>query len=116
MAGRDERSRSKKASEQAADGSLRVWAEVGITIALTNDPPQFLRTLVGHERMTQGSSLKALKSAVADVQEFNEQWLQKHVKKARRIALSSMAEADEEEEESRLSTKERARRRAGRRR
>lgn len=116
MEGRTERSRTKKASETAKEGSLRVWGEVGVTICLTNDPPQFLRVLFGHERLTTGTTATALKNATAEIEEYNERQLQRHVKSARRIALKSMSEADEEEEDANLTTRERARRRAGKRR
>ena len=117
MEGRTERSRTVKTTQAPKeDGRLRVWAEVGITIALTENPPQFLRVLFGHERLTSGPTQTALKEATAEIMEFNERELQKQVKRARQIALQSMSEADEEEETSSLSTRDRARRRAGKRR
>lgn len=43
-------------SDLALGRSVRVWGEVSITVAVTDDPPQFIKVTHGHERISKSDS------------------------------------------------------------
>lgn len=80
---------TKRGSVIILGDSVRVWSEVGVTIAVTDEPPQFLRFTFGHERIAKSSSQADVVKAEALVDEFNEKILDKRLKKYRRMFRSS---------------------------
>ena len=40
--------------------AVRVWGEVGVTLAVTQEPPQFIRYSFGHERIAPNDSAETL--------------------------------------------------------
>lgn len=78
--------------------SVRVWSEVGVTVAVTEDPPQFLRFTFGHERIAKNGSTEEIKRTAALVDEFNEAELERRLNKYRRILRRSTDDDDDSEE------------------
>jgi hypothetical protein len=72
--------------------SVRVWSEVGVTIAVTDDPPQFLRFSFGHERIAKSSSQEEIRKTAALVDEFNEAELDRRLAKYRRVVKRAGSE------------------------
>jgi hypothetical protein len=71
--------------------SVRVWGSVGVTIAVTDDPPQFLRFEFGHERISKNGTQEEIRKTATLIDEFNEKELDKRLKKYRRLFRSAEA-------------------------
>lgn len=71
--------------------SVRVWSSVGVTISVTDDPPQFLRFEFGHERIAKNGTQEEIRKTATLIDEFNEKELDKRLKKYRRLFRSSEA-------------------------
>jgi hypothetical protein len=80
--------------------SVRVWSEVGVTVAVTDDPPQFLRFTFGHERIAPSSTQTDIKKTEALVNEFNEFILEKRLKQYQRMFRRSEIQVESESESS----------------
>lgn len=76
---------TKQGSVIILGDSVRVWSEVGVTIAVTDDPPQFLRFTFGHERIAKNGTQEEIRKTATLVDEFNEKELDKRLKKYRRL-------------------------------
>lgn len=46
-----------------SEDSVRVWCEAGVTLAVTDNPPQFVRFTVGMERMSPRSDADSVARA-----------------------------------------------------
>lgn len=79
--------------------SVRVWSEVGVTIAVSDDPPQFLRYTFGHERLAKNSTQEEIRKTARLVDEFNEAELDRRIGKYARLLRRETGAEDREEEE-----------------
>ena len=77
------RSRTKE------DGPVRVWAECGVTVAVTDDPPQFVRFLTGAERTAPDSSAATRERVEAELFAELEATVDKRVKKLVRLVKAA---------------------------
>ena len=80
-----------------ADGSVRVWSSVGVTIPIQNDPPAFLRFSFGHERIAKKGTAAEVSRVADAVDEFNENELQKRLKKYVRMVRVISNDPEHEE-------------------
>lgn len=69
----------KTAKSKKKPKSVRVWQEIGLTINVTEDPPQFVRITFGHERISPDDSEASLKQTERKIHDFNEEILEKRV-------------------------------------
>jgi hypothetical protein len=46
-------------SRQDSNGAIRVWSEVSVTLAVTDDPPQFVKVTIGRETMCADNPVAA---------------------------------------------------------
>lgn len=76
---------------------VRVWSEVGVTVAVTDDPPQFLRFLFGHERIAKNSTQEEIRRTANLIDEFNEGELERRLKKYVRILLRGVDDDEDDE-------------------
>jgi hypothetical protein len=65
--------------------AVRVWGEAGITIAVTDDPPQFVKFVFGHERIAPDDREATLKKVEERINTFNEEVVERRAKKYRRL-------------------------------
>jgi hypothetical protein len=98
------RSRSKGAAKGAVPESKKVlaWAEVGVTICIDPENRQYVRASFGHERYADNDSRAALLRAADELDEINEEILEKIVRKygklAREYQQSIVDDADEDDD------------------
>lgn len=97
------RSKAVKPNVIIIGDSVRVWSEVGVTVAVSDDPPQFLRFTFGHERIAKNSTQEEIRKTARLVDEFNEFELDRRVSKYKRlilreVAIGDGAEVDKDEE------------------
>lgn len=64
---------------------VRVWAEAGVTLAVSENPPQFIKFSFGHERIAPNDDMETIKRYEAMCYEFCEQVVEKRVKKLKRL-------------------------------
>lgn len=88
---------------------VRVWSEVGVTIAVTDDPMQFVRFTFGHERISKNSTAKEIARTANLVDEFNEREVEKRLRKYKRLVRRESAVQDSDD-----TPGNRAKRRLGR--
>lgn len=81
---RQKRSGTRRVKGDPA-GSVRVWGEAGVTISITDSPPQFVKVLFGHERIAPDDSLATLTRVTALIDEYNETVVEKQAKKYARL-------------------------------
>jgi hypothetical protein len=62
-----------------------------VTIAITEQPPQFVRVLFGHERIAPDDSPATLKRYRKLIDEFNEAVVAEQIEKYRAVALATQA-------------------------
>lgn len=93
--------------------SVRVWSEVGVTIAVSDDPPQFLRYTFGHERIAKNSTQEEIRKTARLVDEFNEAELERRIDKFARLLRAESVATDEDEETVRSRVHKRIERRQG---
>lgn len=91
------------------DGAVRVWSSVGITVAITDDPPQFLKLEFGHERLAKSDTTEELRRVARLIDEFNEAEIEKRVEQYTRLIRRHGVEVGEEDDSD--SVRARARRR-----
>lgn len=65
--------------------SVRVWGEAGITLAVTSDPPQFVRVSFGHERIAPDDSEATIKRYEKMVNDYNEDVVERRARKLVRM-------------------------------
>lgn len=65
--------------------AVRVWGEAGITVAITDDPPQFVKVLFGHERIAPNGSQTTLDKYEKLVNDYNEEVVERRAKRYRRL-------------------------------
>lgn len=78
-------SRSTTAQSSRKAKSVRVWAEAGVTLAVTDDPPQFIRLTVGHERIAPDDKQDTIERYETMVYEACEATLEKQIKKLKKV-------------------------------
>ena len=85
--------RKAKAKRAESDGSeqVRVWAEAGVTLAVTSDPPQFVRLTYGHERIAPDSSEATLKEYEKKVFDHCEAVVQRRAKRLVKLVRRTQA-------------------------
>ena len=76
---------SKSAKGRRNSKAVRVWAEVGITLAVTQDPPQYVKFLFGHERIAPDDKKDTIARYQSMVIENCEETVEKEVKRLSRI-------------------------------
>lgn len=64
---------------------VRVWGAVTLTIAITSDPPQFVKYEFGHERLVNNNPHSIARAEKA-IHEFNEQIVQDRIEEYRQLA------------------------------
>lgn len=67
---------------------MRVWGEAGVTVAITENPPQFVKVLFGHERIAPNDDAETIKRYTALIDAYNEEIVEKQVEKYKRLALA----------------------------
>jgi hypothetical protein len=80
------RSTTRRASER---NGVRVWGEVSITIAITDDPPQFVKVTFGHERISPSDTLADLQRTERTINEFNERTVNRRAEHYKRLAKAA---------------------------
>ena len=65
--------------------AVRVWGEAGITVAVSGDPPQFLKVMFGHERIAPSDSKVVLDKYEKLVNDYNEEVVERRAKRYRRL-------------------------------
>lgn len=75
--------------------SVRVWSEVGVTLPIGDTYAHF-RVSFGHERISPTDSTKDLKETTNLVDEFNEEQLDKMLRKYSRMVREALEEVTEE--------------------
>jgi hypothetical protein len=68
---------------------VRVWAEVGVTIAVTEDPPQFIRFSFGHEKIAPNDDQETIKRYEALVYETCEAVVERRIRRLKRLVRST---------------------------
>lgn len=71
--------------------AVRVWGEAGVTVSITEQPPQFVRVLFGHERIAPDDSPATLKRYRKLIDEFNEAVVAEQIEKYKAVALATQA-------------------------
>lgn len=66
-------------------GPVRVWSEASITVAITDDPPQFAKFSHGFEKMAPNDTDAALKRTEEEIFRSCEQVIEKRAKKLARL-------------------------------
>jgi hypothetical protein len=100
-----------------ADGSVRVWSEVGVTLPIFdaegNSTYASLRFGFGHERICKSSSVVELDRTETLIDEFNEKVLEKRLQKYQRSTRRAVTQEDDEKPKKKKgkSVQERARKR-----
>lgn len=86
-------------------GSVRVWGECSLTLAITDDPPQFLKVTFGHERLAKNDTQAEIRKTAALIDEFNEAEIARRIEQYRQLIEAEGAQSG--------SVRERARKRMG---
>lgn len=104
----------KTRKRKVADGeSVRVWSEVGVTVAVSDDPPQFLRFTFGHERLAKNGTQEEIRKTANLVDEFNEAELERRIQKYKRLIRREMEDDDDDDDgPKKESVRDRARKKA----
>lgn len=79
------RSTTPASRRKTESGSVRVWSEASVTVAITQDPPQFAKFTHGFERMAPNSSPAVLKRIEREIFEECERIVDARVRKLARI-------------------------------
>lgn len=90
----------------AGNRSVRVYSEIGITVAITDDPPQFAKVTVGHERMARNDTDEEIERAEARAYKVNEKIVERRLRQMVRLARGV-----EQQEDTRTARSSRSRRR-----
>lgn len=80
--------RPRSAASSRRRKSVRVWGEVGLTVAITEDPPQYVKVLFGHERIAPNDDETTIKRYTRMVDSYNEAEVERQVEKYKRLALA----------------------------
>lgn len=91
---------------------VRVWSEVGITVAVTDDPPQFLKFSFGHERIAKNDSIEEIRKTARLIDEFNEAELDRRLAHYKKVVMREGETERSERPPKKGSVKARARKRA----
>lgn len=73
-----------------------MWGEVGVTVAITENPPQYVKVMFGHERIAPNDDATTLRRTRALVDEYNQEVVEEQVEKYKRLALAASAVEDDE--------------------
>lgn len=73
------------ASSRATGVPVRVWSEASVTVAITQDPPQFAKFTHGFERMAPDDSPATLKKVEREIFVECERIIDIRIKKLRRL-------------------------------
>lgn len=76
--------------------AVRCWSEVGVTISVTDDPPQFLRATFGHERIAKNSTQAEISRTFRLIDEANEAELEKRIRRYKK--MFSTVDPDDDEQ------------------
>lgn len=85
MAGAD-KSRSRP------EPGVRIWAEAGVTVAVTDSPPQFIRYSFGMERTARGQDKKSVERAEKQLYEYCEQKVAERVESMSEMLVQAREE------------------------
>lgn len=66
-----------------------MWGEVSITIAITDDPPQFVKVTFGHERISPSDTLEDIQRTERRINEFNERMVSRRAEQYKRLASAA---------------------------
>lgn len=106
-----ETSKPTRGQQRLKNGTVRVWAEVGATLPITNTYGN-IRFSFGHERIAKNDSVEELKRVEALIDEFNEAVLDRRLNVYRRLFEEIMGSEDDRPKApktSRSAVQERAR-------
>lgn len=106
--------RTKRGGTIVIDG-VRVWSELAVTLPL-GDTTAHLRFAFGHERLAKSSAEVDVKKAAAMTDSFNEEELERRIRKYRRVIERALSDEDDDEDASDKQKASSARARAAMRR
>lgn len=93
------------------DEAVRVWSSAGITVAITEHPPQFLKLEFGHERLAKNDTQAEIKRTARLIDEFNKEELERRMGEYKRLIEAHSVEVGEDDEAPAGSVQDRARKR-----
>ena len=64
---------------------VRVWGEVSLTIAISDQPPQFIKVTFGHERWAKNDTQEQIKRTERLIHEYNEEVVSKRADQLKRL-------------------------------
>ncbi len=68
---------------------VRVWAEAGVTVCVTEEPPQYIRFTTGHERIAPDDSPKTIRQVEQQIYEQCEEIVNKRVAKLMQLVKAA---------------------------
>jgi hypothetical protein len=66
-----------------------VWGEVCITVAITEDPPQFVKVTFGHERMSKDDDV-SIRNTERRIHRMNEEVVSRRSEQLARLVRSGV--------------------------
>jgi hypothetical protein len=88
-----------------------VWGEVSVTVAVTDDPPQFVKVVFGHERIAKNDSETEVLKTESQIHATNSKVVERRVEELRRLVHQGMDEAPQPRDPARREPGARPRRR-----
>lgn len=85
--------RSKTGKEPKKDGPVRVWSECSVTVAISEDPPQFVKFTHGFERMAPNSKRTTITQVEDEIYRACEKIVEKRIKRLTRVIRQFEADA-----------------------
>lgn len=79
------RSTTPATSRRASSGPVRVWSEASVTIAVSENPNQYLKFTHGFEKMAPNDSSAAIARTEREIYEACERVLDRRVKRIARL-------------------------------
>lgn len=76
----------RNTSDQAKSGkAVNVWGEVSITVAITDDPPQFIKVTFGHERVAPSDDDETISRYERRIHRKNEEVVERRAEQLKRL-------------------------------
>jgi hypothetical protein len=74
-----------RTARTSGSGPVRVWSGCSLTIAVTDDPPQFIKVEFGFEKMAPNDSDAAIKRTEQHIYTISEEIVEKRSRKMARM-------------------------------
>jgi predicted RNA-binding protein with PIN domain len=71
-----------------------VWGEASITVAVTDDPPQFVKVTFGHERLASNDSEQEILKTERQIHATNSKVVERRARELRQLVHRTMDEGD----------------------